>query len=257
MKPLIHLQGKVAIITGGSRGIGEAIARGFSEHGAKIVIGSRKVEGLEKVAESIRAAGGEVLAIPFHAGEPDGPAKFVAAALEKFGKVDVLVNNAATNPYFGPFLKVERGAWDKTFDVNLRGYFETARAVANHLIARGAPGSIINIGSTQGLVGAENEGVYGMTKAAIFAMTRTLAVELGPHGIRVNALAPGLVDTKFSAAVVKNDEILQKIIHMTPLRRIGVPEDLVGPALLLASDASSWISGTVLPIEGGRTVQAK
>lgn len=257
MKPLIHLEGKVAIITGGSRGIGEAIARGFSQHGAKVVIGSRKAEGLEKVAEAIRAAGGEVLAVPFHAGEPDGPAKFVAAAIEKFGKVDVLVNNAATNPYFGPFLKVERGAWDKTFDVNLRGYFETARAVANHLIARGAPGSIINIGSTQGLVGAENEGVYGMTKAAIFAMTRTLAVELGPYGIRVNALAPGLVDTKFSAAVVKNDEILQKIINMTPLRRIGVPEDLVGPALLLASDASSWISGTVLPIEGGRTVQAK
>lgn len=257
MKPLIHLQGKVAIITGGSRGIGEAIARAFAEHGAKVVIGSRKPEGLEKVAESIRAAGGDCLAVPFHAGEEGGPAKFVAAALAKYGKIDVLVNNAATNPYFGPFIKVERGAWDKTFEVNLRGYFETAREVAKHLIERGAPGSIINIGSTQGLVGAENEGVYSMTKAAIFSMTRTLAVELGPNKIRVNALAPGLVDTKFSAAVVHNDAIHKKIVSLTPLGRIGQPEDLVGPALLLASDASSWITGTVLPIEGGRTVQAK
>lgn len=257
MKPLIHLEGKIAIVTGGSRGIGEAIARTFAAHGAKVAICARKAEALERVAQSIQADGGEVLAMPVHTGDAEARKKLVEATIAKFGKVDVLVNNAATNPYYGPFLKVETAAWDKTFDTNLRGYFEMARLVAQHLIDRKAPGSIINIGSTQGLVGAENEGVYAMTKAAIFSMTRTLAVELGKYNIRVNALAPGLVDTKFSSAVVNNPEFLNKVLTHTPLGRIGRPEDLAGPALLLASDASAWITGTVLPIEGGVTVNVK
>ena len=194
MSVTISLEGKVAVVTGASRGIGEAIARAFAENGAKVVVASRKIEGVRAVAEQIGEAAHAVAA---HTGREEECKALVAAAVARFGKVDILVNNAATNPYFGPFLAIDNGAWDKTFEVNLKGYFWMAREVAKHLIDRGAPGSIVSIASVAGLEASPLQGVYGMTKAAIISMTKTLSYELATSKIRVNAIAPGLVRHAF------------------------------------------------------------
>jgi NAD(P)-dependent dehydrogenase (short-subunit alcohol dehydrogenase family) len=254
VKPAIHLEGKVAIVTGASRGIGEAIARSFAAHGAKVVVTARKPESLEAVVAAIRGDGGDALAIPTHAGKPDQVQALVEQTVSHFGKVDVLVNNAATNPHFGPMLSVDAGAWKKTFEVNLEGYFETARAVANHLVARNAKGSIVNVASMVALAGAPLQGVYAMTKAAVVSMTKTLAVELGPSGIRVNALAPGLVETKFAQALITNDDIVKHIVDRTPLARYAEPNEIAPAALFLASDASSFVTGHTLVVDGGYTI---
>jgi NAD(P)-dependent dehydrogenase (short-subunit alcohol dehydrogenase family) len=166
----------------------------------------------------------------------------------------VLVNNAGTNPYFGPFLNADMGAWDKTFDVNLKGYFWCAREVARHLVARGAPGSIVNIASVAGLVASPMQGVYSMTKAAVISMTKTLAIELGPSKIRVNAIAPGFVDTRLASAILKNDDLLKSLVGRTPLGRYGEPDEIAGGALYLASDAASFLTGHTLVIDGGLTI---
>ncbi len=254
MKPLIHLEGKVAIVTGGSRGIGEAIARAFAAHGAKVVVASRKQEGVDKVAASIRDGGGDAHGVSFHAGDPAQIPKLLAATIEKYGKVDVLVNNAATNPHFGPLLTVEASMWQKTFEVNLQGYFELARAVSRHLIDRGAGGSIVNVASVVALAGAPLQGVYAMTKAAVVSMTQTLAVELAPSNIRVNALAPGLVETKFASAIVQNADMVSRVTERTPMRRFAQPSEMAGPALFLASDAASFVTGHTLVADGGLTI---
>ena len=176
----------------------------------------------------------------------------VAKAIEKFGKVDVLVNNAGTNPYFGPMLDTEMGAWDKTFEVNLKGYFWMAREVARHLIAREeAHGAIVNVASIVGMMAAPLQGVYGMTKAAVISMTKTLAYELGPSGVRVNAISPGMVDTRLAAAIVSNDVLIADINARTALKRVAQPEEIAGAALYLASDASSFTTGEVLVVDGG------
>lgn len=251
----IDLQDKVAIITGASRGIGADIAESFVQAGAKVVLAARKQEGLEAVAAQIRAAGGEALAMACHTGDTAQIEALVAAAVERFGKVDVLVNNAATNPYFGPMMGVEWPAWDKTFDVNVKGYFAAARAVAQHLIDRGAPGAILNVSSVLGLRAGRFQGVYAMTKAAVISMTKTLAVEWGPSGIRVNAIAPGFIDTKFSAALTHNDGIKKMIVDKTPLGRIGSPDDVSGLAVYLASDAAKFVTGATFVADGGLTVE--
>jgi NAD(P)-dependent dehydrogenase (short-subunit alcohol dehydrogenase family) len=254
VKTAIHLEGKVAIVTGASRGIGEAIARTFAAHGARVVVASRKVEACEQVAAAIAEQGGEALAVGCHTGKRDEVRALVARAVERFGKVDVLVNNAATNPHFGPLVSVEPGAWAKTFEVNLEGYFEAARAVAEHLTARGAPGSIVNVASIVGLGGAPLQGVYAMTKAAVISMTRTLAVELGPSGIRVNALAPGLVRTRFAQAIVSDESLSARIVDRTPLGRVAEPEEIAPAVLYLASDAASFVTGHTLVVDGGFTI---
>ncbi|GAC1364157.1 MAG: SDR family oxidoreductase [Polyangiales bacterium] len=254
MKPLIHLEGKVAIVTGGSRGIGEAIARAYAAHGAKVVVASRKLEGVEKVAAAIRESGGEAHAVAFHAGEREAPQRLVEATVARFGKVDVLVNNAATNPHFGPFLTVDAGQWDKTFDVNLRGYFEAIRAVVRHLSDRGAPGAIVNVASIVALGGAPLQGVYAMTKAAIVSMTQTLAIELAPMTVRVNAIAPGIIETKFAAALTSNPQISEVVLARAPIKRFGKPSELAGAALYLASDAASYVTGHTLVVDGGFTI---
>jgi NAD(P)-dependent dehydrogenase (short-subunit alcohol dehydrogenase family) len=187
-------------------------------------------------------------------GHPEQVDALVARAIAEYGRVDVLVNNAATNPYFGPMMNLDWGAWDKTFEVNVKGYFSATRAVVRHLLDRGAPGSIVNVASVVGLMGSPLQGIYGMTKAAVISMTRTLAMELGSAGIRVNAIAPGLVDTKFAAALTTNDEVRKQVMERTALRRIGAPEDISGAALYLASDASSFMTGHVLTIDAGWTV---
>lgn len=252
--PSLPLQDRVAIVTGASRGIGEAIALRLAEAGAAVVLAARKPEGLQAVAGRIAAAGGRALAVAANMGRIAEVQALVVQAVESFGKVDILVNNAATNPYFGPLLGVEEAAWDKTFDVNLKGYFGAIRGVVEHLTSRGVPGSIVNVTSIAGMRAAPLQGVYGMTKAAVISMTRTLAQELGPAGIRVNAVAPGLVDTRFAAAIVASDELRERFASRTALGRHAQPDEIAGAVLYLASDASSYVTGHVLVVDGGATM---
>jgi NAD(P)-dependent dehydrogenase (short-subunit alcohol dehydrogenase family) len=250
------LTGKVAIVTGASRGIGEAIARTFAANGARVVLAARKLDGLRQVAESI---GEDAFALAAHTGKEADCKALVGQAVERFGKVDILVNNAATNPYFGPMIDVDEGAWDKTFEVNLKGYFFMCREVARHLRARAgrdgkAPGSLVNVASVAGLTASPLQGVYAMTKAAVVSMTKTLAYELAANDIRVNAIAPGFVDTRFAGAILKNETLLDEVIRRTPQRRYGVPDEIAGGALYLASDAASFVTGHTLVIDGGLTI---
>jgi NAD(P)-dependent dehydrogenase (short-subunit alcohol dehydrogenase family) len=174
--------------------------------------------------------------------------------IARFGRVDVLVNNAATNPYFGPLMGADDAVFDKTFEVNTKGYLHAARAVARHLVDRGAPGSLIFVSSVAGIHGAPLQGIYGMTKAAVISMTQTLAVELGPSGIRVNAVAPGLVDTRFAQAIVANEDLRRRVVERTPLGRHAQPDEIAGAALFLASDAASFVTGHTLVVDGGMTI---
>ena len=249
-----RLRDKVAIITGASRGIGAGIAGFMAEEGAKVVLVSRKIEGLQAVADEIRANGGEAMPIACHVGHPDQRQDMLDQALKAYGKVDILVNNAATNPHFGPMLTIDGGAWDKTFEVNVKGYFGMIQLVAAHLQERNAKGSIVNVASVVGTRAAPMQGVYAMTKAAVISMTRTLAMELGGAGIRVNAIAPGLIETKFAQVLVDNDEIRSSIVQRTAAGRVGQPRDIAGGAVYLASDESDYVTGDVMVIDGGWTL---
>jgi NAD(P)-dependent dehydrogenase (short-subunit alcohol dehydrogenase family) len=252
----ITLEGKVALVTGGSRGIGLAIARTFAENGAKVAIVSRKLENLEEAKAALAKDGLEVEVIVSHVGREGAALALVSEVVQRFGKIDVLVNNAATNPQFGPMITADDKVFDKTFETNARGYFSLARETAKHLLARNAPGSFVFVSSTQGILGSPMMGVYGMSKAAVISLTKTLAVELGPSGIRVNCIAPGLVQTRFAAALIQNDEIAKRWVERAPLRRYGEPDEIAGAALFLASDAASYITGETLVIDGGFSVSA-
>jgi NAD(P)-dependent dehydrogenase (short-subunit alcohol dehydrogenase family) len=179
--------------------------------------------------------------------------RLVREAVAAFGRVDVLVNNAGTNPYFGPLLDAEDAAWDKTFEVNLKSAFWMSREVARHLIARNAPGSIVNVSSILGIRGSPLQGIYGMTKAALVSLTQTLAVELGPSRIRVNAVAPGLVETRLSSALVHDEQISAQWLARTPLGRVAQPPEIAGMVVYLASDASSFVTGQTFVLDGGVT----
>src|SRR5688572_11618046 len=251
MSVSITLDGKVAIVTGASRGIGESIARTFAAHGAKVVLAARKMDALLPIAESI---GASAHAIAAHTGKEADCKRLVDETIAKFGKVDVLVNNAATNPYFGTFVDIEEGAWDKTFEVNVKGYFWMTREVVKHLRAREAAGSIVNMASIAGIVASPGQGAYAMTKAAVLSMTKTLAYELAGNKIRVNAIAPGFVDTKFASAVLKNDVLLDEVLRLTPMKRYGQPDEIAGAALYLASDSASYLTGQAIVIDGGMTI---
>lgn len=247
---MITLEDKVAIVTGASRGIGAEIARHLARAGGKVVLASRKIEPLTEVAQSIEAAGGEAFPFACHTGKPEQVQALIAAAVERFGKVDVLVNNAATNPYFGPMMNIEDRAWDKTFEVNVKGYFTTTREVVRHIQGRKGTGSIVNVASVASFMAMPLQGVYAMTKAAVASMTKTLSVELGPD-IRVNAVAPGLIDTKFASALTQNEEILKTVLDRTSLKRVGEPKDVAAIVSLLASDAGGYFNGAVLTVDGG------
>jgi NAD(P)-dependent dehydrogenase (short-subunit alcohol dehydrogenase family) len=248
------LSGRVAIVTGASRGIGEAIALAYGQAGARVVVCSRKLEGVQAVAAAIEKAGGQAMPVACHTGKAEDVSALVARTVERFGQVDVLVNNAATNPYFGPLVDAPDAAWDKTFEVNLRGYFMVAREVIRHLQSRRAPGAIVNVASVAGLRAAPFQGVYGMTKAAVISMTQTLAFEVGGAGIRVNAIAPGLVETRFAAAIVGNEQLRKHVVDRTPLGRHAQPNEIVGAALFLGSDAASYVNGHTLVVDGGMTI---
>lgn len=246
------LTGKVAVVTGASRGIGAAIAESFAGAGARVVLASRKLEGVEAVAERIRSAGGEALAVACHTGRAAEVEALAARAEEAFGGVDVLVNNAATSPHFGPLLTAGEAQWDKTFEVNVKGYVHAIRACVPRMQARGS-GSVINIASVAGLAPHSGLGVYGVSKAAVLMLTKTLAAELAPE-IRVNAIAPGLIETRFSEALWSTPESRDRALRAIPQRRIGQTADLVGAALYLASDASRYTTGAVLVVDGGQTL---
>lgn len=251
----ISLDNKVVLITGASRGIGEAIALACAEAGARVVLASRKQPDLDRVANAIDASGERTLAVACHTGKSDEVEAMFDAATEKFGHVDVVVNNAATNPYFGPLIDIPDGAFDKTIEVNLRGYFYVARQYVRKLRERKAEsGSIVNVASVAGMRAAPLQGVYAMTKAAVISMTQTLAFELGSSGIRVNAIAPGLVETRFAAAIVNNPSIRDQVVNRTPLGRYGQPSEIAGAAVYLASDASSFMTGHTMVIDGGMLV---
>ena len=246
------LKDKVIVVTGASRGIGEAIARACLEANARgVVLASRKQADLDKVAASL--PGERALAVACHTGKPEDVEAAFARGVERFGRVDGLVNNAATNPYFGPLVDTPDAAIDKTFEVNVRGYLYCARALVKHARARGGPASIVNIASVAGLRAAPMQGIYGATKAAVISMTQTLAGELGSSGVRVNAIAPGLVETRFASALVNNPMILERVVSRTPLGRHAQPPELAGAAVYLLSDAASFTTGTTLVVDGGLT----
>jgi NAD(P)-dependent dehydrogenase (short-subunit alcohol dehydrogenase family) len=250
----MKLKGKVVLVTGASRGIGLAAARALGREGARLVVVARKADVFEVVVAELRAEALDVLALAAHTGKLADVERTFAAAIERFGAVDVVVNNAATNPYFGPMLATEDAAWDKTFEVNVKGYFMTTRALARHLEARGAPGAVVNVASIMGTIAAPFQGVYGMTKAAILSMTKTLAVELAGQGVRVNAVSPGLVETRFASALIDNEHIRKPIVDRTPLGRLGQPDDIAGAIVWLASDDSRYVTGQNVVVDGGMTI---
>jgi NAD(P)-dependent dehydrogenase (short-subunit alcohol dehydrogenase family) len=245
------LKDRVIVITGASRGIGEAIARACVDGGARVALGSRKQGDLDKVVASLPPE--RAIAIACHTGKPGEVDALFAKAVERFGRVDGLVNNAATNPYFGPLVDTPDAAIDKTLEVNVRGYLYCIRAFVKHARARGGGGAIVNVASVAGTRAAPMQGIYGATKAAVISMTQTLAFELGSSQIRVNAIAPGLVETKFASAIVGNPMLRDQIVKRTPLQRHAQPAEIAGAAVYLLSDASSFTTGSVIVIDGGLT----
>jgi NAD(P)-dependent dehydrogenase (short-subunit alcohol dehydrogenase family) len=251
----MRLEGKLAIVTGASRGIGAAVATAFAREGARVVLTARKAEGVGKVADAINAERpGAAFPRASHAGNLADVRALVASVVDELGVPDILVNNAATNPHFGPMLTIDDGAWAKTFEVNLRGPFEMTREVARRLMAAKKPGSVINVASIQGLRASPAQGVYGMTKAALVSMTQTLAVELGPAGIRFNAIAPGLVETRLAAAITGTPDLAKMYTSRAALGRHGKPEEIAGMVTYLASDEASFVTGQTFVIDGGYTV---
>ena len=247
---LFDLSGRVALVTGASKGIGNATAEILAEHGADVVLSSRKQPDLDAEAERINAMYPDrASAIAAHAGRQEDVQRLVDEVMRRFSRIDILVNNAATNPYFGPVLRAELTAWDKTFEVNLRGVFLLTKLVYEaSMEARG--GAIVNIASIGGIRPGIGLGVYNITKAGVIMLTRQLARELGGK-VRVNAVAPGLIKTRFAEALWGNEQILDRVLSQNPMGRIGVPEEVAAGVLFLVSDAASYVNGEVLVIDGG------
>lgn len=241
------LNGRVAIVTGASRGIGRAIAEIFAREGARVVICGRKQEALDQVAREI---GPLVKPVACHVGRPDQIENMLAITAREFGQVDILVNNAATNISFGPCLEIDESQFDKMIEVNLKSAFRLVKAVAPGMCARGN-GSIVNIASIAGLRPQLHSLLYSMTKAALIMMTQSYALELGPKGVRVNAIAPGLIQTTLSEHYWKEEAQRDAVLAKQPIKRLGQPSDVAELALLLASDKGSYITGQTLRVDGG------
>ncbi len=248
--PLFDLTGKTALVSGASRGIGEAIAHLLAAHGAHVVCTSRHVDACETVVGAIRAAGGSAEAHALHVGDPDA-IEALFGALDAAGRApDILVNNAAANPYFGPMIDMDLGSYQKTVDVNLRGYFWTTVQAARRMKAKGG-GSIVNIASVNAKRPAAGQGIYSMTKAGIVNMTEGFAKELAAHGIRINAVLPGLTDTKFASAITSNPKLMGLMSQLIPMARSAQPDEIAPAVLFLASPASGYVTGTCLTVDGG------
>jgi len=250
---MFDLTGKVAIVTGSSKGIGRAIAEAMARAGAKVVISSRKAEACEAVAEPLRKEGRTVAVIPCHVGKREDCENLVRQTKEKFGPVDVLVCNAAVNPYYGPMSGLSDEAFDKVMQTNVRSNLWLANLVRPDMASR-RDGAIIIVSSIGGLKGTEVLGIYAISKAADFQLARNLALECGQDNIRVNCIAPGLVRTDFAKALWENPETLKRTEERTPLRRIGEVDDIAGAAVFLASRAGAWMTGQTIVIDGGVTV---
>ncbi|MCU1717463.1 SDR family oxidoreductase [Pseudomonas sp. 5P_3.1_Bac2] len=247
---LFDLDGKIAFVSGASRGIGEAIAKLLAQQGAHVIVSSRKIDGCQAVADAIIAAGGKATAIACHIGEMEQIQSIFAQIKEQFGRLDILVNNAATNPQFCNVLDTDLAAFQKTVDVNIRGYYFMSIEGGKLMKANGG-GSIINVASINGVSPGEFQGIYSVTKAAVISMTKVFAKECAQFGIRCNALLPGLTDTKFASALTKNDSILNIALQRIPLKRVADPSEMAGTVLYLASDASSYTTGVALNVDGG------
>lgn len=247
---LFDLSGRIALVTGASRGIGEATARLLAAAGAHVIVSSRKLDGCQTVADAIIADGGSAEAMACHIGEMEQIQAVFADIEAKHGKLDILVNNAATNPFFGHILDTDIGAFTKTVDVNVRGYFFMC-SLGGKLMKKNGGGSIINVASVNGVVPGDFQGIYSITKSSVIAMTKAFAKECATLGIRVNALLPGLTDTKFASALTSNQAILKQAMMHIPMKRVAMPEEMAGTVLYLASDASSYTTGTCINVDGG------
>jgi NAD(P)-dependent dehydrogenase (short-subunit alcohol dehydrogenase family) len=249
---LFDMSGKVAVVNGASRGIGEAIAKGLASCGALVVLSSRRQESVQKVADEIVAAGGKAVAKACHAGHLDEIDALFRYIDDEFGRLDVLINNAATNPYYGPATDLSPEAFDKTVAVNLKGpYFMLAKAVP--LMIKSGGGSVVNVASITALTPPPGQAVYSMTKAGLVSITRSFAKEYGQQGVRVNAILPGVVETRLASAMIQ-DPGVQKWISRLPAGRAGQPEDMVAGVLYLVSDQAAYTTGTTLVMDGGATL---
>jgi NAD(P)-dependent dehydrogenase (short-subunit alcohol dehydrogenase family) len=250
MKDLFDLTGKIALVTGASRGIGESIARLLASKGAHVIVSSRKIEACQAIADSIIADGGKASAVACHVGEMAQIDAAFAHIKTQFSRLDILVNNAAANPYFGHILDTDLAAYSKTVDVNIRGYFFMSIAAGNMMKAQGG-GVILNTASVNAIRPGDMQGIYSITKAAVISMTQSFAKECGRLNIRVNALLPGLTDTKFASALTTNDAILETALKVIPLGRVAHPDEMAGTVLYLVSDASSYTTGACVVVDGG------
>ena len=249
---MFRLNKKTAIVSGGSKGIGKAIALKYAQAGADVVICSRRKENLEAAVIDAESNGFSLIPIECNTSNFDSIQSVVDLTMDKFGKVDILVNNAATNPYYGPILNSEDSHWDKIFDVNVKGYFNFAKACSISMIKNNY-GKIINVASIAAKTPLEGLGVYNISKAAVVMLTKVLAKELGQHNIQINTLAPGLIKTDFSKALWEDENTYNKIVKSIPQGKMGTPEDISGMALYLASDASDFITGSIFTVDGGIT----
>lgn len=252
-KNLFDMTGKVAIITGSTRGIGQAIAERFAQAGAKVVISSRKQDACDATAKELTNKGYDAIGIAAHNGDKSALQNLVAKTIEHFGALNILVNNAATNPHFGQMMDAEDSMWQKTIEVNIMGNFWLTQAAVSHMRTIGG-GRIINVASVNGLRPGAFQGIYSMTKAAVISMTKTLAMELAGDNIQVNAIAPGLIKTKFAQAIWDNESLHEGVVGRTPMGRIGEPDEIAGIAMYLASPASSFATGQVFVVDGGITI---
>jgi NAD(P)-dependent dehydrogenase (short-subunit alcohol dehydrogenase family) len=250
---LFDLSNKVAVITGSSRGIGRAIAERMAEHGAKVVVSSRKLDACDEVVAAITAKGGTAFAHPCNISRKEELQGLVNTAIAKWGGIDVLVCNAAVNPYFGPSIDMPDEAYDKVMNSNVRSNFWLCNMALPHMAQRGG-GSIIIVSSIAGLIGSPTLGVYGISKAADMALARNICTEWGPKNIRANCIAPGLVRTDFARALWENKEIYEKTVKVYPLRRIGEPDEIAGAAVFLAGPSGSFMTGQTIVIDGGGVV---
>lgn len=244
------LSGKIALVTGASRGIGQSIAELLAEHGAHVIVSSRKLDGCQAVVDGILAAGGSAEALPCHIGEMQQIEEIFAAIEAKHGRLDILINNAATNPHFGPIVDTDINAFQKTVDVNIRGYFFMSSHGAK-LMAKNGGGTIVNVASVNGVIPGLFQGIYSITKAAVMSMTQAFAKECAGMGVRVNALLPGFTDTKFASALTKNDNIMKSVLQHVPMNRIAQPDEMAGAVLYLVSPAASYTTGVCLNVDGG------
>jgi len=248
--PLFNLSEKVALVSGASRGIGAAIAQILAEFGANVILTSRRAENLKEVETAILKSGNQASSMVCHNGDLAHIESLFQKIKKIHGRLDILINNAATNPFYGSVLDADEAAWDKTLDVNLKGSYFMCQHAAK-LMRKNGGGSIVNVSSINGRIPMHQQSIYSITKAGLISMTQAFAKELGGNNIRVNALLPGLTDTKFASAVTQNEELMKTVLPQIPLGRIAQPSEMSGMVLFLVSDAASYVTGSTFTVDGG------